>query len=253
MVVDAKTIEKKGNTIKVLVKGTDTEMMNSLRRAITTNVPTIAIEDITVYENDSVVFDEFLAHRMGLIPIKTDTKTYRKGEEVTLTLEKEGPCTVYGKDMKFSDPKIEAAGKKIPITKLRKNQKIKLEAKAVLGTAKDHSKFSPAIAGYREVSRIEISQDCDLCEECVKACPKNILEVKAKKIVMTNALECNECMACADYCPKNAVRITPNPGEFILTVESIGQLENSEIIELGIKELEEKVQEFRKSLAALKE
>jgi DNA-directed RNA polymerase alpha subunit len=64
--------------------------MNALRRTIMVDVPCLAIEEVNFYENTGIIFDEMLANRLGLLPIKTDTKSYKKGDKVKLVLEKEG-------------------------------------------------------------------------------------------------------------------------------------------------------------------
>ena len=155
MAVTIKKISEKGSTEKFLVKGASIALMNSIRRSILEDVPCLAIEDVTIYENDSVMFDEFLAHRLGMLPVKTDFKGYKKGDTVKLVLEKEGPCTVYSKDIKSTDPKIEVLDKNIPITRLSKGQKLKIEMNAVAMTGKEHAKWQPAVVGYREVPSLQ--------------------------------------------------------------------------------------------------
>lgn len=250
---EIKQIEKKSNSLKLLIKGAPTELINSLRRTIINNVPTLAIEEITIYENNSVIFDEMLAHRLALLPIKTDLKSYKKGEAATFYIEKEGPCTVYGKDIKSKDTSIEIIGKKTPLVKLTKSQKIKVEMKAVLNSGKEHAKWQPAVIGYRNVSSITVDKECDLCEECIKQCPQKILEVKGKKIVLTDAVECNACKACVDSCGKRLLKIETLPNNFTLFIETHGQLENDEILLKAIEALQEKVSEFKKSISSLKE
>jgi len=253
VVFEIKVLERKANTLNILIKGASTELMNALRRAILTEVPTLAIEEVTFFDNNSVVFDEMLAHRLALLPIKTSLKTLKKGESVKLWIEKEGPGTAYSKDIKSSDPDIEIIGKKIPLTKLAKGQKIKAEMLAVLNSGKEHAKWQPAIVGYRQVNKITINGECDLCEACIKECPKNILEAKGKKIVLTDALECDACNACRNNCEKGLISIVPEEGSFVLFLETHGQLENEEILYSAIEALSKKTTEFKKEISSLKE
>ena len=109
--MDVKKISEKGSITKILVKGVDAALMNSVRRTIMNNTPVIAIEDVYIYDNNSVMFDEFLAHRLALIPVKSDPKSYKTGEKVKMILDKEGPCTVYSKDIQSTDPAIEVIDK----------------------------------------------------------------------------------------------------------------------------------------------
>ena len=103
--VEAKLVESKHGVDKLLLKNIDVTLLNSVRRVIMNAVPVLAVQDVNVYENTSVMFDEMLAHRLGLIPLQTD-KSYAKGDKVKLSLDKEGPGTVYSGDMKSSDPKV---------------------------------------------------------------------------------------------------------------------------------------------------
>ncbi|MFH1257208.1 MAG: DNA-directed RNA polymerase subunit D [Candidatus Diapherotrites archaeon] len=148
--MEVKVVSDKGAMLKFSVKGTDSAFANALRRTVMNNVPVFAIEDVSFYENSGVVFDEMLAHRLALLPIKMDLKHYKEGESVTMMLEKEGPGMVYSKDVKSTDPKIEVIDKRIPLTKLKKGQKLKIEMKAVAGVGKEHAKWQPAIIAYEQ-------------------------------------------------------------------------------------------------------
>ncbi len=111
-------------------------------------VPTYAIEDVYIYENSSSMDDEILAHRLGLIPIKG--KPILMNESIVFTLEKEGPCTVYSSDLKSDDGEV--VFKNIPIIRLGKGQKIKIECEAVPGIGKVHAKWQPCNAVYKQLS-----------------------------------------------------------------------------------------------------
>jgi hypothetical protein len=60
----------RGDSIKFLLTNTDTSIANALRRVMIAEVPTLAIEFVTVDENSSALMDEFVAQRLGLIPIR---------------------------------------------------------------------------------------------------------------------------------------------------------------------------------------
>jgi len=125
---------------------------NAIRRIMISEVPTYAIEDVYIYENSSSMDDEILAHRLGLIPIKG--KPLIESEVITFTLEKEGPCTVYSSDLKSENGEV--AFKNIPIVKLGKGQKIKIECEAVPGIGKTHAKWQPCNAVYKQVAEDEV-------------------------------------------------------------------------------------------------
>lgn len=144
----------KDNRIEFKISGIDTAMANALRRIIISEIPIMAIEKVTFYENSSILDDEILAHRLGLIPLKTDLDG---PEKIKLSLKATGPKTVYSKEIKVKETKVKgksmpsesiAVYDKIPIVKLTENQEISLEAIAQLGFGKDHMKWQGGLASY---------------------------------------------------------------------------------------------------------
>ena len=248
--VEVKEFEKKDRKSRLLLKGIDAALLNSVRRAALKDVPVLAIENVSIYQNDSALFDEFLAHRLGLLAIKTD-KTYKTGDKVKMQLEVEGPDTVYGKQIKSADPKVSVVDKNVPIVKLKKGQKIKLEMEAVVGTGQDHVKWQPAIIGYQQLPVITTGEACNLCEDCVKACPANVLEIKAKKLVLKNQIDCILCGKCRDVCKHKALRLDFDKNAFIMNIESHGGLTNRQVLSNAAKLLKEKIGEFQKAVKGL--
>ncbi len=246
--MDVKKIAQKENILKFLIRGVNVEFANSLRRTIMADVPILAIEDVSVYENSSILYDEFLTQRLALIPLTTDLKTYKKGESAKMSIEKEGPCIVYSKDIKCNDPKIEVADKRIPIVRLLKDQKLKLEMKAVMGFGEAHAKWQPAVVSYRQLAAISVGKECNLCGKCIENCAKKLLEAKAKKIVLETPLECDLCGKCRDVCNLQQLEIDYSEDDFLFTVESHGALESSEIVEKAVEILKDRNSDFKKEI-----
>ena len=73
MNIDIKT--KDEQNIVLIVEGVDVPFVNALRRICMVEIPTMAVENVEIYKNDSRIFDEVLSHRLGLIPLKTDLDT----------------------------------------------------------------------------------------------------------------------------------------------------------------------------------
>lgn len=142
--------EADGDSATFTLSGARSGMANALRRSINGSVACFAIDKITFYENTSPMFDEYIAHRIGLVPITTPPNGYTEKDEILFTLEATGPATVYSKELESADKEVEVANEKIPIIKLGPEQKIRIEAKAIMGTGQKHSKFQPAFVTYEE-------------------------------------------------------------------------------------------------------
>ncbi len=228
---------------------------NTLRRAMIGEVPTLAIEDVRIYDNTSALFDEMLAHRLGLIPIRTDLSAYVKSEEcscggegcgactATFTMSVEGPGMVYSRDLIPQDPSTAPAYDTIPIVKLTKDQKVVVEAHAVLSTGKEHAKWQPVSAcGYKNYPLITIGDTCDGCGQCVDECPRTILETEAGRVrVIEGRLEeCSLCGLCERAClgtgigEESAIKVTFEKDTFIFVVEGDGSLKVREVILQGL-------------------
>jgi DNA-directed RNA polymerase I and III subunit RPAC1 len=60
--------------------GVDASFANALRRILLADVPTIAIEHVYMWNNTSIVHDEVLAHRLGLVPLNVDARLFDEME-----------------------------------------------------------------------------------------------------------------------------------------------------------------------------
>jgi DNA-directed RNA polymerase II subunit RPB3 len=167
-----------------LLTGTDVSIANALRRVILAEVPTIAIELVEIETNTTVLNDEFIAHRLGLIPLVSldvhNMKTiYEAGEDeevqdVVLTLDiscqTEDTMSVTSDDLILDPqyPRVAPIGyhdrhdssreyKGILIVKMRKGQELRLKAIARKGIGKDHAKWNPvATAVFQHLPDIKI-------------------------------------------------------------------------------------------------
>lgn len=139
--------EKSDKEIKFELSEATTAFANLLRRYAIARVPTFAIEDVIFYENRTAFFDEYLAHRLGMVPLTTPAKV-KEGEEVTLMLEANEPGVLYTKDLKSTAKDVIPVSDRIPLLKLGHDQGIRLEAKAILGRGCDHAKWQPGIISY---------------------------------------------------------------------------------------------------------
>ncbi len=253
-----KILKDENLKLHFLVSNTTPAFMNTLRRIIVEEVPTMAIEEVEFFKNNSVLYDEIIAHRLGLIPLSTDLKHYNLPDECTckgagcakcqvkFTLKEKGPKTVYAEDLKPTDSEIRPVYPKMPIVKLLEGQQLEIEATAQLGRGKDHMKWSPGLPYYKQTVDINIKNNkIKNKEECAAQCPKKILIVKNNNLEVdkNKIYECDLCNACSDHCSEG-VSVIPKEGEFIFYLESWGQLSTKEIIKRAVKEIDDKFNAF---------
>ena len=158
--MEVKILEEGKDEIKLEVTGITPGIAAMIRRVIISEIPTMAIEWVDFYKNDSILPDEIVAHRLGLIPLTFDKSFHTlpnkcdcngKGCpkcQVKLYLYKKGPGYVYSGDLKTTDEKVKPLYDKIPITYLNENEEIEIEAIAQLGIGKEHSKWQAGNCGY---------------------------------------------------------------------------------------------------------
>jgi len=125
----------------------DVWITNLLRRTVIGQVSAFAIDSITVYENSSYMFDEYLAHRIGLLPMKTPKKS-KHGEEVAVMLDVQGPKKVVSGDIKSKSKDVRVVYDNIPIIDLNTGQSLRFEGIARMGVPRMHQKFQAGLAMY---------------------------------------------------------------------------------------------------------
>jgi len=234
-------IQKKDNQIIFRAKVSET-LANSLRRTLN-QISTIAICDVEIAKNGSPLYDETIAHRLGLISLKTDSSMKEKTEKkLKLKVKREG--VIYSKDLKGD---LEIVHPTTPITVLNKDQEIEISCVAKLGTGKDHSKFSPGLMFYR--NNCEISLDKMFLEQIKKTFPENNIREKGEKII----IEDNKAKPLVDFCEglaiKNKKQIEfKESDELVMTVESFGQLEVRDIFKKSLDILKKELNELSKKL-----
>ena len=250
--------------IRFTLDGVDVAFANALRRTMISDVPCMAIDDLFIFDNSSVVHDEVLAHRIGLIPLKTDLDNYvlpgvcecqsELGCEkcrVVLTLEVDseaGTRTVTSGDFVSVDPNVVPASMGIPLTKIATGQTVRLEAYARLGTGKIHAKWQPVSeAIYQHIAEIEVDDErCDACAECLKACPRDVFLVEEGKLIVVDVHACTLCGDCVKACPVEPPALTQgvSADAYLFTVESTGCLPPGKIVSEAGRMLISKIDEL---------
>ncbi|QDI88512.1 DNA-directed RNA polymerase subunit D [Candidatus Nitrosopumilus sp. SW] len=153
-------ISKDNQKIALKLKGVPLQYANALRRVCLNGVPVFAIDTVDIIENSSVLPDEGLAHRLGLIPLKTDLSRFNEPSKcdcqsetgcsnckVMLVLDSgdsDVTRTVLSNELSSEDDSIKPISDKIPICELAPGQKIKVECYARLGRGTEHAKWNSA-------------------------------------------------------------------------------------------------------------
>lgn len=222
-------INSKNDSIEFKLKNTDLAFANSLRRVIISEVPTMAVDMVQVTENTSPLFDEFVVHRLGLVPlVSEDIDNYnfplncpckdgcdkcKVDFDISVKCDKEDTMNVTSEDfipknkeckvkpVKYQDP--------IVITKLKKGQSINMTLTAKKGIGKTHAKWSPVCTCVmKQIPSVEIlNNDGDnflnnLSPEEKKsfrdACPSKVFEYDENKdeIIIERPENCTYCEEC---------------------------------------------------------
>lgn len=210
------------NEMRFRLRNVSTAYANALRRIMIAEVPTMAIEFVTIYENTSPLHDEFISHRLGMIPLySTAADSFNYPEECTCveTSEVCHLCSVkFSLNAKNEDEDIlqvttaylvpeqitneaqrsvkpvkyklqikgEAKEREVLIMKLGRKQELRLDCIVKKGQGKQHTKWSP------------------VCVASMKYEPKvSITEVKALELTAQQKIDFVNC------CPKKVFGLNP--------------------------------------------
>ena len=204
-------VEESGNNMVIKLKGIPIQYANALRRICLSGIPTFAVDDVVIIENSSVLPDEGVAHRLAMMPLRTDLERFVEPSacdchselgcsrcRVLLMLDSgsaDTTRTITSAEISSEDEVVKPVSPNIPIVALAPSQKLKVEAYARLGRGSDHAKWNSATVSA---------------------------------LVSTN-----------------------NPDEHVLNIETTGSLTPKEVLKAAIEELEKRLGEFQKNLAAL--
>ncbi|MFB6144305.1 MAG: hypothetical protein ABEJ98_03260 [Candidatus Nanohaloarchaea archaeon] len=190
--MEVETVEEGDDVLKLRISGINEAVANSLRRAMATKVDTLAVSQLEISRNESGLYDEMLANRVGQIPFNIPENVDRE-DTVHIALKQEGPGTVLAEDLKADNDEAEPVNPEAVIVELKEDQGIEFEADAELGTGQEHAKHQGGTIGYEQ-------EDDDT---------------------------------------------------FLFRIESTSGYSNEELVEAGMEELQEELEEFREAAEEL--
>jgi DNA-directed RNA polymerase subunit D len=230
-----KQISKTQDKVTFYMEGMNETIANAIRRSAL-EVPVLAIDEVEFVKNDSALYDEVLAHRLGLVPLVTE-KSMSSKTKIDLKLSKTGPCTVYSSDLEGD---AELVNDKIPIVILGEGSKLELVATAALGKGIEHAKYTPGLCYYRHILEVKSSSDIDNIVEASKGLIK--AEKKGSKwICDLNESEVDQI----EKIEKDSVKPSE---EMLLVIESYGSMDSKDILIKAIEALEENLDAFEKEM-----
>ncbi|EGC32876.1 RNA polymerase II core subunit [Dictyostelium purpureum] len=226
-------LEIKNESIVFTLSNTDISVANALRRVMIAEVPTMSIDLVEFEANNSVLCDEFIAHRLGLIPLVSDNVDKFNYTRDCSCSERCDQCSVEFKlnvkcsnqrpiDVTSSDLIVVSNNNnsvipvssqttertdEIPIVKLRQGQELRLRAIAKKGVGKEHAKWSPScIATYQFQPIVTINQNRmdELSdkqkEEWVGSCPTKVFGYsphnQSQPVSVDEPMRCMYCLEC---------------------------------------------------------
>jgi len=257
-----KVLKNEGLKLSLVLEKVGNGYINALRKSVN-EIPVLAVDTVEISRNDSALFDEMLAHRIGLVPLKAD-KTFTEPEKCSCKGKGCVKCTVSlvlkvgSGDVKASDLKSKTVAPlypQMPITLLQKGQEIEMVAEARLGKGVDHAKYSPGLVWLRAVPHIELPKDRINIKSCAEKCPKDVYQIEPK-VEVKNLMNCDLCMACVEECDeqgsKNEIKVWGDEEDFIFEIESWGQLKPKEIFTEASAALKKNIDEFLKEASKIK-
>jgi DNA-directed RNA polymerase subunit D len=247
---------------RLVVEGVNPYFVNALRRTLLSEVPKLAIDKVTFYDNTSALFDEILAHRIGLVPIPTDPSTLnRVGEAdaegkpayvVRYTLTKEGPATVWSGDLECEDKRFAPVDPKVPIVELLAGQRLILECEAVLGQGTQHAKWQVCSAvGYKYFPTAHVDNrkiKPEQAKEAVARTPKGILGLDGGKLVILQPDEVNKADEAEKICG-DGFRLEYDDRKFLFKFETDGSLKAEDALLKALDMLKARFKTFQDAVA----
>ena len=280
-----KILKMDDNYAQVEFKDVDYSFVNSVRRSLISMVPCLALHEIDFhmgslgsyvdeesgdereYESISAMFNEIVAHRVGMLPIPTDDKTLEafgdsidddsKQPDIMYSLHKQGPCTVYSGDLEpvSGDDSLIIPEANVPILKLAVGQAILVYAKARIGNAKMHTKWQCVVAPrFYQAPSISVSSDKG-SKAVFDIIDKKKFKKKGSNHVLDDPREAHKALnelekLWNDKEAKESMKVTTKKDHFIFEFETNGAMKAKLALEQALKALDGHCSKFASAIDA---
>lgn len=274
--ISLEVLQRDEYNVALRFHGAKHHVLNAIRRAVIEDVPTMAIDVVYFMENNSVLHDEALAHRLAMVPFTSGEalERYRPPEEcaekpeeegcsvrayLDVSNEEDGELVVYSGDIKTDDPSVRPVYPNIPIVVLAKGQKVVLEALVRLGRGKEHIKWSPVSVSTLtrqptisfDLTRLgdEVAKECVSCISYYDATVARLVSERRRGELELNPLRPTGLIRyCAEKVCGGAIRVLYVEDKCILRFESTGSLAPERILAAAINEVRRKVSDFHRQV-----
>jgi DNA-directed RNA polymerase subunit D len=242
---DIEFIDREERSARFLVRGVTPAFANGVRRAMIADVPTFSIDTLRVIENSSVMFDEQIGLRLGLVPLTTPVGEFQRGATVTLSIDVEGPNTAYSGDLVSSEPMVQPADENVPIIELKENQRLELEADAVLDTGRSHAKHQGGVSvGYRHLQRVEVVGEKGEFENDDTRILRGVIEEDGE-LVPTEQFDHD----LSNRYPGKELEVSDVENSFVFDVETDGSFSVDDLVLAAVDTIESRAGELQNAVA----
>ena len=245
-------VERGEREARFVVRPITPAFANGIRRAMIADVPTLSIDTVRVIENSSVMFDEQIGLRLGLIPLSTPPGEFEIGDTVT-------PDTAYSGDLVSADGMVGPADENVPIIDLKQGQRLEIQAEAVLDVGREHAKHQGGVAvGYRHLQRVEVVGDSSEFGDDEPRILRGVIEEQAAEhAVATNgsdpengALVATETFDndLSKRYPGKDVEVHDVENAFVFDVETDGSFSVEDLVVLAVNTIEDRAAELKETV-----
>jgi DNA-directed RNA polymerase subunit D len=222
-----------------LITNMNISLANAIRRSVG-EIPILAVYETDVYKNDTALYDEIIAHRLGLLPLKNQKLKASQTVEMKLKSKGKGEKT----EVLSGEMGDDVVYPEMPIVLLEEGQELEVVARARVGKGKDHAKYIPGLIYYKYLPKIKLSGDGEKQTELVELYP-DAFEMFGEKVKVKNAAACDLDQEDVEQYPGVAIDFDDN---LVLSIESWGQIKAEDVFTEACKALKGNLSEVSKAL-----